>query len=111
MNIEKVLDGIRYTLTNDNLEVNDKVYPIARGRVCDDGTFILHEITYSKLFGFPYEPHTILDLKHNGGEYKSYEIRTDMGYSPKECYFKIIKKEHQVKTGEIFSITKWVEIK
>ena len=103
MKVEKVLNGIRYTLSNQNLQVGDKVYPIARGRCLDNGGWILHEIEFESKYveglntsGFPDEPHTILDLKHSK-DYKPYEVRTDMGYSPIECYFKIIKKEKQEK--------------
>ena len=40
--------------------------------------------------GFPNEPHTNLELPYS--DYKPYEVRTDNGYSPIECYYKIIKK-------------------
>ncbi len=95
MEIEQMANGIRYTLSNDNLQVNDEVFPIARGRVRDDGTFIISELNYEDyMSGFPKEPHIILNLKHS--DYKPYEVRTDHGYSPKECYFKIIKKEQRI---------------
>jgi len=121
MKVEKVLNGIRYTLSNQNLQVGDKVYPIARGRCLDNGEWILHEIEFESKYveglnrsGFPDEPHTILDLEHSK-DYKPYEVRTDMGYSPIECYFKIIKKEKQEKIDKstkkfLFTETKWVEI-
>lgn len=98
MEIEKYLNGIRYTLSNDNLEVNDKVFPIVSGRVREDGTFVIHNIEFESKYvkglntsGFPNEPHTILDLKYS--DYKPYEVRTDCGFSPKERYFKIVSKE------------------
>lgn len=121
MKVEKVLNGIRYTLSNENLNVGDKVYPIAKGRCLDNGEWILHEIEFKSKYveglntsGFPDEPHTILNLKHSK-DYKPYEVRTDMGYSPIECYFKIIKKEKQEKIDKstknfVFIETKWVEI-
>jgi hypothetical protein len=63
-----------------------------------DRTFIIHDIEFESKYveglntsGFPNEPHIILDLKHS--DYKPYEVRTDHGYSPKERYFKIVKKE------------------
>lgn len=44
MKVEKVLNGIRYTLSNQNLQVGDKAYPIARGRCLDIGnTFYLKD--------------------------------------------------------------------
>jgi hypothetical protein len=103
MKVEKVYKGIRYTLSNENLKNGDKVYPIARGRCLEDGGWILHDFDFSKsLSGFPDEPHTI--IKTDYSDYKPYEVRTDMGYSPIECYYKIIKKEEHDENN------KWVEI-
>lgn len=114
MIIEKVFNKIRYTLSNDNLSIGDKVYPIANGRCLDDGTWVFHKFDFRNFMsGFPNEPHTILDLNHCP-DHKSHEVQTDMGYSPKECYYKIIKKEKQeiINTPTknfVFSETKWVE--
>jgi hypothetical protein len=95
MEIEQTHNKIRYTLSNENLKVTDEVFPIGRGRIKDDGTFILRELDYRDFMcGFPDNPHTILDLRHS--DYKPYEIRTDHGYSPIECYYKIIKKEKKI---------------
>jgi len=106
MKIEHVHNGIRYTLSNDGLNVNDKVYPIAWGRCLENGGWILHNLDFSELTsGFPDEPHTILDLKHS--EYKPYQVRTDMGYGPIEIYYKIIKKE--IQTKDSYGLNKWVE--
>ncbi len=93
MIIEQMHDRIRYTLSNENLQVNDEVFPIGRGRIKEDKTFILYELNY-KFSGFPKKPHTILDLKHS--DYKPYEVRTNYGYSPIESYYKIIKKEKKI---------------
>lgn len=113
MKVEKVYDGIRYTLSNENLAVGDKVYPIAWGRCLDDGSWIFHELNYNyACSGFPYEPHKIMDLNYDGGRQgKPYQIRTDMGYSPIECYYKIIKmeKHEEYMTGRWKSY-RWVEI-
>lgn len=113
MIIEHMHDKIRYTLSNENLEVNDEVFPIGRGRVKDDGTFILHEFDFE--MGFPDEPHKILNLKHS--DYKPYEVRTDHGYSPIESYYKIIKKEHKIveyngdnSVIKLATRNEWVEI-
>lgn len=103
MKIEKYHNGIRYTLSNENLQVNDKVFPIANGRCTEDGGWILHNFDFRD---FPNDPHTILDLNHS--DYKPYEVRTDYGYSPIESYFKIIKKEKKEKSP--FTETKWIEI-
>lgn len=95
MTVEKMYESIRYTLTNEDLIVGDKVFPIARGRVKEDNSFILHELDYRGFMSdFPEEPHTLLDLKHS--DYKPYEVRTSHGYSPRECYYKVVKKERKV---------------
>lgn len=114
MKIEKYHDEIRYTLSNENLQVGDKVFPIARGRCTEDGGWILHGFDFRDFMsGFPDKPHTIMNLKHS--DYKPEEVRTDYGYSPIECYFKIIKREKQVVTKRetthlAFNETKWIEI-
>lgn len=110
MEIEKVFEGIRYTLSNDNLRKGDKVFPIARGRIVNDKKFILGELDYREIIsGFPNEPHTIINLKHS--DYKPYQVQTDHGYSPIESYYKIIKKEKQVKKGDyMFAGWEWIEI-
>lgn len=95
MKIEKIKNGIRYTLTNEGLEVGDKVFPIASGRCLDGGGWILHDFNFKDYYsGFPNNPHIILDLKNSKS--KPEEVRTDHGYSPIECYYKIIKKEKQI---------------
>jgi hypothetical protein len=110
MKIEHVYDSIRYTLSNDNLKVGDKVFPIGQGRCLDDGGWILHNLDYRDFMsGFPHSPHTIQNLKYS--DYKPYGVQTDMGYSPIECYYKIIKKEEQVeKHNGLFKSREWVEI-
>ncbi len=110
MNIEKVHKDIRYTLSNDNLQNGDKVYPIAQGRCIENG-WILHGFNFKNYCsGFPDEPHTILNLNHS--EYKPYQVRTDHGYSAIESYYKIIKKEKQIdnrREGSLFSKWEWIE--
>lgn len=108
MKVEKVYNNIRYTLSNNNLQVGDEVYPIAKGRCLDNKDWILHEIEFESKYveglntsGFPDEPHIILDLKYS--DYKPYEVKTNMGYSPREVYYKIIKRETQENN-------KWIEI-
>lgn len=111
MLVERVHNGIRYTLSNDDLKVGDKVYPIAEGRCLENGGWILHGFDFRAVCsGFPDEPHTIKDLKYS--ESKPYEVHTDMGYSPKECYYKIIKKEKQVVVNPdaMFKRHEWVEV-
>ena len=105
---EYVHKGIRYTFSNENIQVGDKVFPIAHGRCLDGGGWILHGFRY--LSGFPDEPHTILDLHHS--DYKPYQVHTDHGYGPVEIYYKIIKKEKQVqeRPESMFKTYKWTEI-
>lgn len=108
MKTEKVFNGIRFTLSNENLAVGDKVYPIAWGRCLDGGGWIFHNYDYKlACSGFPTEPHTILDLHHS--DYKPYEVRTKEGYGPIESYYKIIKTEKQETEPKRFGLTKWVE--
>jgi len=122
MVIERCVDGIRYTLSNEGLTNGDKVYPIANGRCTDDGGWILHGFIFDdpienkygfRISGFPDEPHTIIDLNHS--TYKPYQVRTDYGYGPIEIYYKIIKKEkriiHEIPTRGPLKLTKteWVE--
>ena len=110
MKTEKFHNNIRYTLSNEDLKIGDKVYPIAKGRCLDNGDWILHNFDYRDFMsGFPDEPHTILNLKYS--DYKPYEIQTDKGYGPIESYYKIIKMEKQIKEGEGFATNyKWIEI-
>jgi hypothetical protein len=114
MKIEKVHNNIRYTLSNENLQVSDEVYPVANGRCLDDGGWILHEFDFRDFMsGFPDEPHIIMDLNYdNGSQGKVYQVRTDKGYSPIERYYKTIKMEEHVKVSEnIFGGTyEWREI-
>lgn len=99
MKVEKVHNNLRYTLSNENLKEGDKVFPIANGRCLDNGGWILHDFDFRDFVsGFPDEPHTIIDLNYdNGRQGKPYEVRTDKGYSPIECYYKIVKIEKQIK--------------
>lgn len=109
MKTEKVHNGIRFTLSNENLAVGDKVYPIAWGRCLDGGDWIFHNYDYSfACSSFPTEPHTILDLHHS--DYKPYQVRTKEGFGPIEIYYKIIKMEKQETEPKRFGLTKWVEI-
>lgn len=99
MKIETILNDVRYTLSNDNLNVGDSVYYIARGRVADDNEFIYHRFDFSTdASGFPNDPHIIKNMKYSKD--KSYEVQTNYGFSAKEAYFKIIKKEKQVQIKE-----------
>jgi hypothetical protein len=44
-------------------------------------------------------------------KYKAYEVRTNCGYSPVDCYYKIIKRERHIKkSGKLFDTWEWVEM-
>ena len=110
MKTEKVRENIRYTLSNENLAVGDKVYPIAWGRCLEGDDWIFHDFDFNPACsGFPTEPHTILDLNYS--KYKPEQFRTDMGFGPAEIYYKIIKMEKQEEymTGR-WKNYRWVEI-
>lgn len=111
MKIEKVHNGRRYTLSNDGLKTNDKVYPIANGRCLGKDEWILHGFDFKECTSsFPDEPHTIIDLENS--TYKPEQIRTNFGYGPIEKYYKIIKVEKQIveNPDARFISHKWVEI-
>jgi hypothetical protein len=109
MLIEHVYKGVRYTLSNENLAVGNEVFPIAWGRQTKEG-WILHNLDYRKLTSsFPDEPHTITSIEKVSPVETI--IRTHHGYSPAESYYKIIKREKQIKESErIFASWIWVEI-
>ena len=115
MKIEKTIGNIRYTLSNDDLKVGDKVFPIASGRCINNNDWILHGFDFNPvLSGFPDEPHIIKDLNYS--DYKPEQIRTNHGYGPIEIYYKIIKKEKPQKNTNLPSfnnagVYEWVEIK
>ena len=114
MKIEKVHSGIRYTLSNEGLKVGDSVFPIAMGRCLEDGGWILNSFDFrGSTTGFPDDPHTILDLDYdNGRQGKAYQVRTDRGYSPIECYYKITKTEEhtKIKDGSLGGRYEWTEM-
>jgi hypothetical protein len=89
MIIQHTYKEIDYILSNENLKVNDKVFPISRGRTWNDTHIHFNYDFRDFMCGFPDEPHTILDLKHSDN-YKPYEVRTDHGYGPIEMYYKIL---------------------
>ena len=96
MEVEHVHNrDIRYTLSNENLQVGDEVYPIVRGRCRDDGSWVLHDFHWEDFMcGLSYDPHTIQRFTQEPG--KQYrEIQTDHGNSPEQCYYKIVKRERQ----------------
>lgn len=77
-----------YLLTNKDLKVGDKVFPMTHGYTQGKTYYVFEVDTSLACSGWPSEPHTILDLHHSDD--KGYEIRTDKGYGPREKYFKLI---------------------
>jgi len=87
MKINYIYKGKEYQLTNENLKVGDSVFPISYGKVTD-GSYKHCKFDFrNHISGFPDDSHTIIDLHYSDD--KSYEVRTDHGFSPVECYFKI----------------------
>ena len=102
MKIQHKHKGVDYILTNENLQVGDKVYPIGWGCAAESG-YIHYKFEWkSSMSGFPNEPHIIEDrhyMNHKEGD--PYEIRTNHGYGPSQQYYKIIfsidKKDYEVR--------------
>ena len=115
MKVEKVHNKVRYTLSNENLNVGDEVFPIAWGRCLPDCGWILHNFDFRDFMsGFPDEPNIIKDLNYDSGvNGKKTHIRTDKGYSHRDCYFKIVKVEERIKVKETAfgGSYEWVEVK
>jgi len=88
MNVYYTHEGKDYYLTNENLKEGDKTFPISFGKVVDNKYYHRDFEFKPHLSGFPDDPHTIIDLHYSDD--KPYEIRTDKGYSPVECYFKLV---------------------
>lgn len=86
MKVEHYIDGCRFILSNENLQIGDKVFPLIGGRFVD-GEMFFHSIDFPEDFS---EPHTITSIS------KEY-IYTSHGYSHPPRYFKIIKVEQQIK--------------
>jgi hypothetical protein len=91
MKVTHKYNGKVYTLTNENLQVGDKVYGISWGKVTGDKYDHWYFDWRNVVSGWKSEPHTIVDLHYS--DYKPYEVHTDHGYSPVECYFKILYVE------------------
>jgi hypothetical protein len=93
MKIKHKYNGKTYTLSNENLQNGDKVYPISRGKSNSE------KFTYEHwgfdwrnfMCGWKSEPHTLLDIHYS--DYKPYEVKTDHGFGPVEHYFKILYVE------------------
>ena len=113
MIVKHKYNGKEYTLSNENLQNGDKVYPISRGKSNSEKFTYEHWSFEWRYFmtGWISEPHTILDIHYS--DYKPYEVHTSHGFSPIECYFKIISVEPILKlqppTDTAEAITKEVK--
>ena len=88
-------DGKRYLLSNEDLKVGDKTFPLTEGQTIN-GEYYVRNIRNPKTdrffdacTSFPHDPHIIENLHHND-DFKPYEVRTNKGYGPREKYFKIV---------------------
>ncbi len=85
MKISLYVNNHQYFFTNEDLKVGDEVWPLTSG-YNENGVYYVSSITRD--YFEPNEPHIIQNLKHS--DTKSYEVRTNHGYGPRECYFKLI---------------------
>ena len=88
-------NGVFHLLSNKNLKIGDKVFPLTTGYTHHGKYYVLdtcnyHNNSYSLLActGWPDQPHTIISLFQEDGLPR---IQTDKGEGPAACYFKEIK--------------------
>lgn len=86
MKVEHYIGDYRYLLSNENLQIGDKVFSLIGGRFVD-GEMHYHNIHFPENFE---DPSTITSIS------KEY-IYTNRGYGHPPRYFKIVKVERQVK--------------
>lgn len=90
-------DGGFYTFTNENLKVGDEVFPLVNGWSHNGEWYltdvVIHHDTSAfhalALTGWPDEYHLIVQIVKSKNE--PLRIYTNRGYSPAECYFKLIE--------------------
>lgn len=106
MKVEKVVDGVRYTLSNECHKQGELVYPIAWGRQTENDGWILHELKWKDTFSdFPSSPHIVKSIDKYK---KEVTVNTNFGYGFHDSYFKIIKVERQVQVTEPpFALWEW----
>jgi len=78
--------GGYHKFTNVGLQAGDRVWPMTHGWT-DGQVYYVCGFHTDEISGFPNRPHIILDTNHS--ETKAYQIRTDRGYGPSDCYFKL----------------------
>lgn len=105
MKVEKVHEGVRYTLSNECHKQGELVYPIAWGRQTNDG-WILHDFKWKDTFSdFPNNPHTVKKVEKV--KPKEINVVTNFGYCFHDSYFKIIKVERQVEIDPDTRFPRW----
>ena len=88
MKILHIYNDCQYMLSNDDLKLGDKVYPISYGKVVNN-IYIHKGFDYSVvLSGFPHEPHTVIEINYSDDI--GYKLRTNKGFGVPEQYFKVI---------------------
>lgn len=96
MEISVVHEGQLFTFSNENLEVNNQVYPISNGRVNDNNEYIHESFDFSDFYETRKSKneddfHYILNLYNS--QYKPQQIETTHGFGPIEKYYKLINVE------------------
>lgn len=100
MKVEHYIGKYRYLLTNENLQVGDKVFSLIGGRYVN-GEMYYHAIHFPEDFE---SPSTVEKIT------KEY-VYTNDGYSHPLRYFKIIKIERQVEDDSgLFVKWEWVDV-
>lgn len=85
---KQTLNGKEVTLTNEGLKVGDKVFSISHGTTAS-GKYVHLEYDFSEACsGWHRRPATIESFYEDSRGIRY--LRTNMGYSPEECYFKIV---------------------
>ena len=85
---KQTLNGAEVTLSNEGLAIGDEVFPISFGST-ESGKYIHIHFNFSEACsGWHSSPHIVQSFYMDGSVRY---IRTDRGYSPEECYFKIVK--------------------
>ena len=87
-------------MTNEGLQVGDKVFPMTHG-LSRNGEYYLaglyswdgdrDDFSILACTGFPSEPHTILEFGQDTSTGGTPYLRTDKGYGPSESYFKMLE--------------------
>jgi len=78
----------KYLLSNKNIDLGDRVYPMTNGQIINEDYYVNEVLHEDNRTGFPDDPHIIKDLDYSGD--KRYEVITNKGYGPREKFFRIV---------------------